>query len=108
PNTLLRPGRSMTDELNWADVIDRDYAYVVLSKENRLQVIARPARKQLRQRGKRGWSVVAAFEAAEGDGPAPPDLLETIREALLAMTGRKDHEDGKPRRKKKRPASQAG
>ena len=91
---------------NWADVLDRDSAFVVLTKQNRLQVIVRPSRKQLRRRGKRGWEVAAAIDAVGGSGPAPAALREAIAEVLEVLHGGREGKK-KARRKKKRPAPQA-
>jgi hypothetical protein len=77
-------GDAMSRDLNWADLLDRDLGYVVLRKRNRLQVILRPTDRQLRRRGKRGWSVAAVGEMAEGgNGQAEPPPTDALREATL-------------------------
>jgi hypothetical protein len=90
---------------NWVDLLDRKPAFVVLTKDNRLQVLAGPTRKQLRRRGKRGWSVVAAVDSADG-GPVPPDLTEAVSRALEALGGGKQGKEAGP--KQKRPSARAG
>ena len=78
----------MLQALNWADVLAKELDHVVLVKDNRMQVIVRPSRKQLRRRGQRGWSVVTAIEtAAESNGQValPPALGKSVVRALAAL-----------------------
>jgi hypothetical protein len=79
----------MSRSLNWTDLLDQDLDYVVLRKNNRLQVLYRPDHKQLRRRGKRNWSLVAAIAStAKGNGDAalPHELREAVLQALLELT----------------------
>jgi len=97
----------MTKDLNWADVLDKEFDYVVLTKGNRLQVIGRPSRRQLRRRGRRGWSLRAAFYATDennGHGTVPPGLQDDVLQALGMLASRVHAEQEKPRGKKKRRA----
>jgi hypothetical protein len=77
----------VTKGLSWTDVLAREPAFVVLVRQNRLQVIVRPGQKQLRRRGQRGWAVAAAIDAAAGGGPVPPELREAVVQALEALDG---------------------
>jgi hypothetical protein len=95
----------MPKDPNWVDLLDRRPAFVVLSKDKRLQVLAGPTRKQLRRRGKRGWSIVTAVDSADG-GPVPPDLRAAVLQALEALGGGKQGKEAGP--KKKRPSARAG
>lgn len=75
----------MSKGLNWTDVLAREPAFVVLTRQNRLQIIVRPSRKQLRRRGQRGWDVAAAIDDDGGGGPVPPELREAVVQALEAL-----------------------
>jgi hypothetical protein len=94
----------MLQALNWADVLAKELDHVVLVKENRLQAIVRPSKKQLRRRGKRGWSVVTAIEAARennGQVALPPALGEAVLQALTTLACGGRLEPGKPGKKKR-------
>jgi len=81
----------MSRNLNWADLISNDLAFVVLSKGNRVQVLVRPNEKQLRRRGKRGWSLLTAIhmsDSSNGQMPLPDELREAIMQALTDLTTR--------------------
>jgi hypothetical protein len=92
----------MSGKRNWADVMGKGLAYVVLRKGNRVQVILGPTDKQLRRRGRRGWRV-----AASGGGPEPSEVTDDLREAVLnglaqiVRDRQADRSDG-PRKKRKR------
>lgn len=80
----------MSRNLSWADVLDKDLAYVVVTKENRLQVIVKPTKSQLRLRGKRGWSLVAVHDAEEGSNgqvALPASLEEAVHKAISQIFG---------------------
>ena len=65
---------------NWADLMGKALAYVVLRKGNRLQVVVGPTDKQLRRLGKRDWRVVAFGEAT---GRVADGVTDEMREAVL-------------------------
>ena len=56
--------------------------YAVLSKENRIQLLVNPTRKQLRERGKRQWRLV---QAIDGDRNAAEFLQQAIESALRSV-----------------------
>ena len=72
----------MPRNLNWPDSLSSALAYAVLTKQNRLQVLVHPTRQQLRRRGKRGWSLVAAVPGDEGNNHGT-DLPDEVRETIL-------------------------
>ncbi len=95
----------MSRELNWTDLLNQELDYVVLRKGNRLQVLCRPTSKQLRRRGKRNWSLVAAVQAnakANGEGGPPHDLREAVLQALVELTSGEHVTPKKPKKKKAR------
>ena len=68
----------MSGKRNWADLMGKGLAYVVLRKGNRVQVLVGPTDKQLRRRGRRGWRVTSADGPRSGSG----------RSAIGSGTGR--------------------
>ncbi len=96
----------MTRNNNWADILNRQVGYVVLRKGNRLQVIHRPSAKQLRERGKRHWVLVAALDASPGRLPAEvrDAVLKTLSELVEDKVVVDDNglADGKKTKKKSR------
>ena len=93
----------MARDLNWTDLLNKELDYVVLRKSNRLQVLCRPTSKQLRRRGKRHWSLVAAVQLdakANGAGGPPHDLREAVLQALVDLTSG-EHVAPKKGKKKK-------
>jgi hypothetical protein len=68
----------MSGKRNWADLMGKGLAYVVLRKGNRVQVLVGPTDKQLRRRGRRGWRVIAS-----GGDPGPFEVTDGLREAVL-------------------------
>ena len=95
----------MADGLNGSDVPGKDLAYVVLRKGNRLQVIVRPTVKQLRDRGKRNWQVVAA--APGGGAAGPVDPADALRAATLDALAELIGDAGKVPNGKKGPSAMA-
>jgi hypothetical protein len=92
----------MARDLNWADIMDKKPAYVVLTKENRLQVLIRPSTKQLRQRGKRGWSLVTTIDAPGNNSTVPDSLREAMLQTLTEMLGQQQPAAEAPPKKKKK------
>jgi hypothetical protein len=79
----------MSRGLNWTDVLSQKADYVLLKKNNRLQILVRPDHKQLRRRGKRSWVLVAAIQTAtesNGHGEPPDELREAVLQALVELT----------------------
>lgn len=79
----------MSRSLNWTDLLSQELDYVVLRKNNRLQILYRPAEKQLRRRGKRNWTLVAAVQSGQngnGEASVPHELREAILQSLLELT----------------------
>ena len=94
----------MSRGLNWTDLLNQELDYVVLKKSNRLQVLYHPTGKQLRRRGKRNWSLVAAVQAGRnGNGEAGPphELREAILQALAGLTNVEPAPAKKPKKAKK-------
>jgi hypothetical protein len=52
--------------------------YVVLTKEDRVQILVNPTQKQLRKRGKRQWRLVQAIDGE-------PDARKTLQEIVMAV-----------------------
>jgi hypothetical protein len=67
---------------NFADVLERDNRYVVLTKGARVQVLVEPSAKQLRRRGKRGWHL---FSAVDHHDTAGHDLAEAVQKAVAEI-----------------------
>jgi hypothetical protein len=65
---------------SWVDVLGKEVAYVIVTKANRVQVLVHPNARQLRRRGKRNWSLVAAFHKSE---EGPTSLPAEVRDAVL-------------------------
>jgi hypothetical protein len=94
----------MSRVLNWTDVLNQEFDYVVLTKGNRLQVLVRPTRQQLRRRGKRNWSLVAALSKAQSNnGPeqSVDSLRDLVLQTLLELTA---NEPAPPKKKAKQVA----
>jgi len=79
---------NMAHDNSWADVLERELEYLVIRKANRLQVLVRPTTKQMRTRGKRDWTLVAAIPPADADssGNAQDELREAVLNTLSEMT----------------------
>ena len=83
----------MSRRPNWSDALGQDIAYVVLRKENRVQVGFHPSPKQLRRWGKRDWLLVAAIPATphKNDlGGLPEELRQAVLEELRKFTAVKN------------------
>jgi hypothetical protein len=99
----------MADAFNWADLLDKELAFVVLTKANRLQVLLHPTTKQLRRRGKANWTVVAARTVGEGGAEqtnghpvVPAELREAVLHALRELASSIKHADSEESRAKSR------
>jgi hypothetical protein len=64
---------------NFADALEKEHRYAVLTKTRRIQILVRPTTRQLRKRGKRGWRLFATVESSSGAGRT---LIDTIQSAL--------------------------
>jgi hypothetical protein len=73
----------MSRIVNWTDLFNEPVAYAVLRKRNRLQVLLQPSHKQLRRRGKRNWSLVAAVPVSARNGNHTQDIPDDLRDAVL-------------------------
>jgi hypothetical protein len=94
----------MAQSLDWSAVEDQEPTHVVITKGNRVQVLVHPTPKQLRQRAKRNWSLVAATGAGGGgNGTLPREL----RDAILGAV-RKLARGGRARKTKTGRAARAG
>jgi hypothetical protein len=96
----------MAQFLDWSAVEDQEPAHVVITKGNRVQVLVSPTPKQLRQRAKRNWSLVAATGAGKGGG-GNGTLPRELREAILGAV-RKLARGGRARKNKTGRAARAG
>jgi hypothetical protein len=67
---------------NFVDALAGEYAFVVLTKRGRVQILVQPTRKQLRKRGKRGWQL---FDTVAQDADASTALLKRISAALESV-----------------------
>lgn len=71
---------------NFTDALGKDLTFVVLRKKNRLQVLYRPRKKQVRERGKKGWNLLAAIDHSEKE---ERQLLDRLLEGFLNdLTGK--------------------
>src|SRR5205807_1843643 len=95
---------AMAHESSWADVLERELEYLVIRKANRLQVLVRPTTKQMRTRGKRDWTLVAAIPPADADGSgnAQDELREAVLQTHSEMTPGHPQETKKGKSKKGR------
>jgi hypothetical protein len=78
----------MSQFQDWSAVQDQEPGHVVITKGNRVQILVHPTPKQLRQRQKRKWSLVAATGAgkgAGGNGTLPRELREAILGAVREL-----------------------
>lgn len=94
----------MSRGLNWTDLLNQELDYVVLRKDNRLQILFRPGEKQLRRRGKRKWTLVAAVHAGKngnGEAGVPHELRDAILQSLLDLTSSSTPAPKKARKPKK-------
>jgi hypothetical protein len=69
---------------NFADALQREDQYVVLTKNGRIQILVRPTAEALRKRGKRDWQL---FGTVASNPDADQVLLDTIKQALLEAEG---------------------
>jgi hypothetical protein len=69
---------------NFADALQREDQYAVLTKTGRIQILVQPAATGLRKRGKRGWQL---FGTVASGPDAVQTLLDTIKKALLEAEG---------------------
>jgi len=70
----------------FTDALGKNLAFAVLRKENRLQILYRPRKKQVRERGKKGWSLLAAIDFSDGHsnkGLTERQLLDNLLEGFL-------------------------
>lgn len=98
----------MPKALNWADVLNRKLDFVVLHKENRVQVLVRPTQKQMRRRGKRSWKVAAAIDALDetnGHASLPRALQDAVLQTLREMVKAEQAEKVKEKKSRKKSKS---
>jgi hypothetical protein len=85
---------------NFVDVLATELQFAVLTKPGRIQILVKPTAKQLRKRGKRGWSL---FGSVDNHLNSEQALNGILREAILKV----EPEDGAENKKgKKRKATE--